>query len=247
MIEGKKIIVVMPALNAARTLARTLAELPRGPIDEVVLVDDASTDDTVAVARALGLAVVERERRGGYGANQKTCYREALARGADVVVMLHPDYQYSPALVPDLAALVASGQCDIAMGSRVMGGGALAGGMPRYKYLANRLLTAVDNIAFGLALTEYHSGLRAFSREVLSALPLGENSDGFLFDNQILAQAAWFGYRVAEIPCPTRYFADSSTISPANAVRYGLGVVGTAISFVLARLGLARPAIFTRK
>jgi glycosyltransferase involved in cell wall biosynthesis len=196
------------------------------------------------VARRLGLHVVVHPRNRGYGGNQKTCYREALARGADVVVMVHPDYQYSPRLIPAMASMIASRHFDCVLGSRILGTGALRGGMPLWKYLANRGLTLVENLLLGYKLAEYHTGYRAFSRRLLEALPLEENSDDFVFDNQMLAQALWFGFDIGELTCPTRYFAEASSISFRRSVRYGLGVLWTATAFRLARLGLARPRLF---
>ncbi|MEZ5330913.1 MAG: glycosyltransferase family 2 protein [Thermoanaerobaculia bacterium] len=238
MLLDRKLIVVLPAYNAALTLERTVEELPRDLVDEVLVVDDASRDSTVEVARRLGLEVLIHDSNRGYGANQKTCYRAALDRGADVVVMLHPDYQYSPRLVAAMASMVVSGHYDVVLGSRILGRGALAGGMPLYKYIANRVLTLVQNWLMGLKLSEYHTGYRAFSRRVLETLPLAENSDGFVFDNQILAEAAWEGFSIGEISCPTRYFAEASSIGLAASCRYGLGVLGTALSFRAARWGL---------
>lgn len=244
MLNGRKIVVVMPAYNAAKTLRRTYEELPGQVVDAIVLVDDASDDGTASLARQLGAIVIAHERNLGYGGNQKTCYRAALALGADVVVMIHPDYQYSPRLVTALAAMVAYGEYDVALGSRVLLGGARAGGMPLYKYLANRALTAFENLLLGVRLSEYHTGLRAYARAVLETLPLAENSDDFVFDNQVLAQAVYFGLRIGEISCPTRYFPEASSIGFARSVRYGLGVAATAVAFRLQRWGLAKFVIF---
>jgi len=244
VIGGRRIVVVLPAYNAGRTLERTVAAIPEGVADEVLVVDDASADDTVAVARRLGLPCLVHRRNLGYGGNQKTCYAAALERGADVVVMLHPDYQYDPRLVPALAWPIVAGVYDVVLGSRVLGRGALAGGMPLYKFVANRALTLFENLMLGMSLSEYHTGYRAFSREVLETLPLEENSDDFVFDNQILAQAVWFGYRIGEVSAPTRYAPESSSIGFARAARYGLGVVATAASFRAARWRLARPRLF---
>src|SRR6516225_10014632 len=207
MINGKRIAVVMPAYNAEKTLESTVAEVPQ-LVDIRILVDDHSRDNTVKVARRLGLHVFTHDRNYGYGRNQQTCYREALAAGADVVVMLHPDYQYTPRLVTAMAGMVASGVYDVVLGSRILGGGARKGGMPLYKYIANRLLTAFQNLFTGAKLSEYHTGFRAFTSEVLRAVPLGENSDGFVFDNEILAQCIYFGFRIGEISCPTKYFQE---------------------------------------
>ncbi len=244
MILGKKLAVVMPAYNAAKTLRRTWEELPHDYVDEVVLVDDASRDDTARVAQELGIrTIVHRENR-GYGGNQKTCYETALGLGADVVVMIHPDYQYSPRLVTAMASMVVSGHYDVVLGSRIIGGTARAGGMPAYKYAANRVLTLVENLALGVKLSEYHTGFRAFSRTVLETLPLRRNSDDFVFDNEMLVQAVVFGFRIGEISCPTRYFEDASSINFARSVRYGLGVLRTSGLFLLRRAGLMRPRLF---
>lgn len=245
MINGKRTIVVLPAYNAARTLARTLAEVPDGIVDEFLLVDDASSDDTAALARELGINCVVHPRNRGYGGNQKTCYAEALRRGADIVVMLHPDYQYSPKLLGAMGWLVASGEFDVVLASRILGTGALKGGMPRYKYVANRFLTAVENILLGVKLSEYHTGYRAFSREVLEKLPLEEGSDDFVFDNQMLAQVVAFGFRIGEISCPTRYFKEASSINFRRSVVYGLGVLRTAVAFRLHRIGVIHCPLFS--
>lgn len=243
MINGKKIVVVLPAYNAEKTLEATVRELPE-LVDETILVDDYSTDATVALGRRLNLSVHVHDRNKGYGGNQKTCYREALSRGADVVVMTHPDYQYSPLLVTAMASMVAYGVYDLSLGSRILGGGALRGGMPRYKYISNRGLTTFQNIVMGASLSEYHTGYRAFSRELLNALPLERNSDDFLFDNQMLAQAILYGARIGEISCPTRYFPEASSINLRRSTIYGLGVLKTALQFRLAKWGLDRNEIF---
>lgn len=237
-------MAVLPAYNAARTLEQTVNEIPPGVVDDLLLVDDASRDETVAVAERMNIPVVIHPRNRGYGGNQKTCYTEALKRGADVVVMLHPDYQYSPRLIGAMAHLVASDEFDVVLGSRILGTGALKGGMPRYKYVANRFLTAVENVLLGIKLSEYHTGYRAFSRQVLETLPLQENSDDFVFDNEMLAQAAFFGFRIGEISCPTRYFAEASSINFRRSVIYGLGVLATAAKFRLQRWGLLRCRLF---
>lgn len=244
MLDGKKITVVMPAYNAALTLERTLREINRDIVDDIILVDDASRDDTVTVARRLGLRTLVHDQNRGYGGNQKTCYTEALRTGADVVVMLHPDYQYTPKLLTAMASLVTIDQFDVVLGSRILSGGALKGGMPVYKYVANRTLTAVENLITGAKLSEYHTGYRAFSREVLTTLPLLENSDDFVFDAEMLAQCIYFGFRLGEVSCPTRYEPDSSSINFRRSVVYGMGVLGVTAQFRLARLGLLRPAIF---
>ena len=243
MINGKRIAVVLPAYNAAMTLEATVRELP-DIVDDRILVDDHSSDSTAEVARRLGLTVVVHPRNLGYGGNQKTCYRIALERGADVVVMLHPDYQYNPLLVTPIATMIAYGVYDLALGSRILGGGAMRSGMPRYKYVANRLLTAVQNALSGAKLSEYHTGFRAFSRPLLQALPLELNSDDFVFDNQMLAQAVLIGARIGEISCPTRYFAEASSINFRRSSVYGLGVLRTSVELALARAGIYRARIF---
>jgi glycosyltransferase involved in cell wall biosynthesis len=242
MIGNKKVVVVMPAYNAEATLERTVAEVSREVVDDIILVDDRSTDETAALARRLGLHTIVHDRNRGYGGNQKTCYAAALAKGADVVVMVHPDYQYTPKLIPALASCIVSGLYDVALGSRILGGRALAGGMPLYKYVSNRLLTAAENVLIDAKLSEYHTGYRAFSREVLQTLPLEENDDDFVFDNQMLVQAVAFGFRIAEITCPTKYFDEASSISFSRSVKYGLGVLKTAAELRLKRAGVLDPA-----
>jgi len=244
MLNNKKIIVILPAYNAARTLERTFSEIPMNIVDEVLLVDDASHDGTVDIARQLGIHTIVHEQNRGYGGNQKTCYRAALDNGADIVVMLHPDYQYTPFLITSLASMIAFGVYDVVLASRILGKGALKGGMPLYKYLANRILTFTENILLGQKLSEYHTGYRAFSRSVLEALPLNCNSDDFVFDNQMLAQVSWFGFTIGEVSCPARYIAESSSINFRRSVIYGVGVLKTALSYRLAKLGLIRPDIF---
>ena len=244
MLNGKKVVVVMPAYNAFRTLRQTYNEVPFEVVDEVLLVDDASSDETVALARELGLTTFLHERNLGYGKNQKTCYREALKRDADIVIMLHPDYQYSPRLLTSLAGMIASGHYDIALGSRILGVGALQGGMPRYKYISNRFLTAAQNLLLGYKLSEYHTGFRAFSRRVLKSLPLEADTDDFLFDNEVLAQAIYFKFNIGEISCPTKYFPEASSISFKRSVRYGLGVLWTSLKFRMQTMGMAKFRIF---
>jgi glycosyltransferase involved in cell wall biosynthesis len=244
MLNGKKVIVVMPAFNAARTLERTYRELPHDLVDEVLLVDDRSADNTIELSQALGVTHFLHEQNLGYGANQKTCYRQALARGADIVVMVHPDYQYSPKLVTPLVAMIAFGEYDVVIASRILGNGALAGGMPRYKYVANRFLTAFQNLLIGQKLSEYHTGYRAFTRQVLESLPLEDNTDDFLFDNEVLAQIVYFKFRIGEISCPTRYFEEASSINFARSLKYGLGVLVTSLKFRLQRMGLGSFRIF---
>ena len=247
MINGQRIVVVMPAYRAARTLEATFRDLPHEIIDKTLLVDDASHDDTVAVARRLGIDVHVHPHNRGYGGNQKTCYREALTAGADIVVMVHPDYQYEPRLVHAMAGMVASGVYDAVIGSRILGGGALAGGMPYWKYLANRLLTLVQNLLLGAKLSEYHTGYRAYSRTLLEQTRWAENSDDFVFDNQILAQCILGGFRVGEISVPTKYFEEASSINFARSVTYGLGVLQVSFSGLLFRLGVWRNPLMTRK
>jgi glycosyltransferase involved in cell wall biosynthesis len=244
MLNNKKIIVILPAYNAARTLAKTYSEIPMNIVDEVLLVDDASQDDTVPLAQRLGITTIVHEENRGYGGNQKTCYRAAIERGADIVVMLHPDYQYTPYLVTSLASMIAFGVYDVVLASRILGKGALKGGMPLYKYLANRMLTCVENMLLGQKLSEYHTGYRAFSRQVLEALPLDANSDDFVFDNQMLAQITWSGFSIGEVSCPARYIPEASSINFRRSVIYGLGVLRTALSYRLAKMGLIHPAIY---
>lgn len=243
VLNGKRIAVVMPAYNAEKTLRTTVAELPQ-IVDVRILVDDHSSDRTVEVARELGLLYFVHDRNYGYGRNQRTCYTEALAEGADVVIMLHPDYQYTPLLVTAMASMVAYGIYDVVLGSRIIGGQALRGGMPLYKYIANRLLTAFENWFLGIKVSEYHTGYRAFSREVLTKLPLLENSDDFVFDNQMLAQCAFFGFRIGEVSCPTKYFPEASSINFRRSVKYGLGVLATTMQFALQKWGLGKSKIF---
>ncbi len=244
--ERQRIIVVLPAYHAEQTLEATFQEIPHDLVDEVILVDDHSTDGTVELARSKGMYVVVHDRNLGYGANQKTCYRLALERGADIIVMLHPDYQYSPRLVAAMTAMIASGHFDVVLGSRILGEGALKGGMPLYKYIANRLLTLVENLLIGAKLSEFHTGYRAFSRRVLEELPLNENSDDFVFDNQMLCQAVYWGFPVGEISCPTRYFEEASSINLARSCVYGLGVLRTAILFRLSKAGLVKSRVFSK-
>jgi glycosyltransferase involved in cell wall biosynthesis len=240
MINGRRVGVVLPAYNAAATLARTLAELDREVIDEIVLVDDASTDQTVPVARELGLEPISHELNIGYGGNQKTCYRRVLELGADIIVMVHPDYQYSPLLVPAMASMIAYGEYDLVLGSRILAQNSVARGMPRYKYVANRFLTLVENVFLQQKLSEYHTGLRAFSSTLLAALPFERNSDDFVFDNQIIAQAISVGARIGEVSCPTRYETDSSSINLSRSIQYGLGVLRTCGQYQLHKHGLRR-------
>jgi glycosyltransferase involved in cell wall biosynthesis len=246
MINSKRIAIVLPAYNAEKTLAATVREIPE-VVDTTILVDDHSTDGTVELAHQLGLQVFVHDRNYGYGRNQQTCYREALGAGADVVIMLHPDYQYTPLLVTAMASMVAYGVYDVVLGSRIIGGTALRGGMPRYKYIFNRLLTAFENLFLGVKLSEYHTGYRCFSRQVLTELPLIENSDDFVFDNQMLAQCVHFNFRIGEVSCPTKYFEEASSINFRRSVTYGLGVLLTTIQFVLQKWGLGRFRIYSAK
>ena len=242
MYRAKKIVVVMPAYNAARTLAKTYQEvMDQGVVDRVILVDDCSRDDTAKIAEALpGVRVHVHEKNLGYGGNQKSCYRLALEEGADIVIMIHPDYQYTPQLIPAMVSMIGNGLYDCVLGSRILGGGSLKGGMPAWKYLSNRLLTAFSNILHGAKLSEYHTGYRAFSKELLQKLPLHVNSDDFVFDNQMLAQILWFGTFIAEVSCPTKYFREASSINFRRSVQYGFGCVGTALHYRLCKMGLAR-------
>ncbi|WP_181703263.1 glycosyltransferase family 2 protein [Chthonobacter albigriseus] len=237
MIDGKRVCVVLPAYNAEKTLEQTVREIPRDIVDDVILTDDCSKDGTVALAERLGIHTIRHEKNRGYGGNQKTCYAAALNRGADIVVMLHPDYQYSPRLVGAMAAMIASGHYDVMLGSRILGAGARKGGMPAYKYVANRFLTAFQNLMLGLKLSEYHTGYRAWSREVLETLPLERCSEDFVFDNQMLALAAAQSFRIGEISCPTRYFPEASSINFRRSCVYGLGVMSTSLAFLADRLG----------
>jgi glycosyltransferase involved in cell wall biosynthesis len=243
MINGKRIAVVMPAYNAEKTLEKTVQELS-DVVDIKILVDDSSRDNTAELSRKLGVQTYIHDANYGYGRNQQTCYREALMAGADIIVMVHPDYQYSPSLVPAMAGMIASGVYDMVLGSRILGAGALKGGMPYYKYVSNRVLTAFQNLFLGVKLSEYHTGFRAFSRELLEKLPLLENSDDFVFDNQMIAQAVMFGYRIGEISCPTKYFPEASSINFGRSVQYGFGVLATTVSFVAHKMGIIHAARF---
>ena len=245
MVRGRKVVVVMPAYNAEKTLEQTYREIPFDIVDEVILVDDCSRDGTSRLAEQLGIAtVITHDRNRGYGGNQKTCYRTALARGADIVVMLHPDYQYTPLLLEAMVFPIANGLFPVMIGSRILGKGALKGGMPLYKYISNRLLTLVQNILMDQKLAEYHSGYRAFGREILDRIPLANNSDDFVFDSEMLAQIAFAGFTIGEVTCPTKYFDDASSINFSRSVRYGFGCLRVALCFRLQKLGLARFRIF---
>jgi glycosyltransferase involved in cell wall biosynthesis len=244
MIGNKKIVVVMPAYNAAKTLVTTYREIPLDIVDEVLLVDDASTDDTKEVATRLNIHLIVHTKNKGYGGNQKTCYEAALAANADIIIMLHPDYQYTPKLIGAMAYLLNSGEFDIVLGSRILGGKALSGGMPYYKYFSNRILTFLQNILMGAKLSEYHTGYRAYTREVLETISWKKNSDDFIFDNQFLSQAIFDKFRIGEITCPTKYFKEASSINFSRSVKYGLGCLKTAILFRLHKLGLYKSTLF---
>jgi len=247
MILNQRLVVVMPAYNAAQTLEKTYREIPREYVDEVILVDDASQDETIALAKRLGLTAEAHEENKGYGGNQKTCYRLALEKGADIVVMLHPDYQYDPRLITAMASMVASGVYDFVLGSRILGNETLRGGMPFYKYISNRALTFIQNLLMGTKLSEFHTGYRAFHRRVLETLPLEANSNDFVFDNQMLAQATFFGFKIGEISCPTKYFPEASSINFWRSVTYGLGVIKTSLQFRGEKMGLSRHPIFQKR
>jgi glycosyltransferase involved in cell wall biosynthesis len=243
MLNSRKITVVLPAYNAIRTLRRTVSEIPRDIVDDIILTDDASYDGTADLARELGIHTICHQKNRGYGGNQKTCYTAALTRGADIVIMLHPDYQYTPKLIVAMSAMIAYGEFDVVLGSRILGKGALAGGMPLYKYISNRALTAVQNLLLDQKLSEYHTGYRAWSRAVLEVIPLRSCSDDFVFDNQMLVQCIDRRFRIGELSCPTKYFAEASSINLRRSVLYGLGVLATACQFGLKRLGLADPVV----
>ncbi|VAW53952.1 Glycosyl transferase, group 2 family [hydrothermal vent metagenome] len=244
MINNKKVTVVLPAYNAEQTLQSTFDDIPSDIVDDIILVDDSSTDQTVNLAKKLGIYTVTHKHNQGYGANQKTCYETALSRGADIIIMLHPDYQYTPVLITAMASMIAEGLFDTVLGSRILGVGALSGGMPKYKYMANRFLTLVQNFLVQHKLSEYHTGYRAWSRELLMHLPLRNNSDDFVFDNQMLAQTIFFKYNIGEVSCPTKYFPEASSINFQRSVTYGLGVLLTSFQFRLQRIGLRSYAIF---
>lgn len=244
MVYGKKVVVVLPAFNAERTLRKTYEELPSEVVDETILIDDASTDETVRIAKDIKIKTIIHESNQGYGANQKTCYNAALESGGDIIVMLHPDYQYPPKLVVPMAYMLGSGEYDMVIGSRILGGKSLKGGMPVYKYVSNRVLTFIQNLATGAKLSEYHTGYRAYTREVLETIPFLENSDDFIFDNEMLSQILYKGFNVGEISCPTRYFAEASSINFARSVKYGLGCVWVSIQYRLSKWGLINFRLF---
>ena len=246
MIDGKKIIVIMPAYNAEKTLMKTYNEIPKDVVDGIILTDDASTDKTIEIAKRLNLRLLIHDKNKGYGANQKTCYKVALEANADIIIMLHPDYQYSPKLIPAIAHLLITGDYDVVLASRILGKGALKGGMPLYKYISNRILTFIENILLNQKLSEYHTGYRAYSKEVLENIPFMKNSDDFVFDNEILAQITFFGYRIAEVSCPTKYFSEASSINLRRSIKYGLGVLATSFKFLLHKWGIKKFPIFIR-
>jgi len=248
MFRDKRVIVVMPAYNAAQTLRQTHEEvMAQGIVDLVILVDDASRDETTAIAQTLpNTAVYRHELNRGYGRNQKTCYKMALEEGGDIIIMVHPDYQYTPKLIPAMASLISNELYSCVLGSRILGGQAVKQGMPLWRYIANRFLTLFSNVVMGAKLSEFHTGYRAFSADLLRQLPLEQNSDDFVFDNQVLAQVLWFGHTIAEVTCPTRYFDDASSIDFQRSVKYGLGCVRTALTFRLARMRLIRSRLFPR-
>ena len=249
MYHDKKVAVVMPAYNAARTLRQTYEEIrQQGLVDTMILVDDRSRDETVAVAKSLeGIQVHEHEVNRGYGGNQKTCYRLALEAGADIIIMIHPDYQYTPKLIPAMVSIIGNGLHPCVLGSRILGGYALKGGMPVWKYISNRLLTFAENLLVGAKLSEYHTGYRAFSREILEKLALDNNSDDFVFDNQMLAQILWHGFTIAEVSCPTKYFAEASSINLRRSIKYGLGCLATGLKYRLGKLGVCSSRLFPKQ
>ncbi len=245
MVRNKKVVVVMPAYNAEKTLRDTYAEVPMDIVDEVILVDDASKDETSRVAKELGIRTILHTQNRGYGGNQKTCYEAALKSGADIIIMLHPDYQYTPKLISPMAYMLESGLYDVVLGSRILGGQALAGGMPLYKYISNRFLTLVQNLLMGAKISEYHTGYRAFTRKVLESIPMEKNSDDFVFDNQMLSQIHFLGFKIAEVTCPAKYFAEASSINFIRSSIYGFGCLWTALQFRLTKMGLIRFPLFS--
>jgi glycosyltransferase involved in cell wall biosynthesis len=247
MVRNKKVVVVMPAYNAEKTLKATYNEIPLDIVDNVLLVDDASSDGTAQISRELGIETIVHQKNLGYGGNQKTCYTRALELGADIVVMLHPDYQYTPKLIPAMTYLLGSNEYDVVLGSRILGGKSLEGGMPYYKYLGNRMLTLSQNILMGAKLSEYHTGYRVFSRKVLESIPWQNNSNDFVFDNQMLSQILFYNFRVAEITCPAKYFAEASSINFRRSVKYGIGCLLTGLQFRLARMNVMASKIFPPK
>jgi glycosyltransferase involved in cell wall biosynthesis len=246
MINGKKVIVVLPAYNAERTLMQTYEEIPKDIVDDMILVDDGSLDNTVEISKKLGIQTIIHPSNKGYGANQKTCYQEALKKNPGMIIMLHPDYQYSPKLILAMASMISSGLYDVVLASRILGRGALRGGMPLYKYISNRVLTMIENYMLGYKLTEYHTGYRAYSSEVLKNIPFMKNSDDFVFDNEILAQIIYFKYRIAEISCPTKYFPEASSINFSRSVKYGFGVLATGLKFLIHKMKIKKISIFVK-
>jgi len=247
MLAGKKVVVVMPAYNAEKTLRATYAEIPFDIVDDVIVVDDASSDNTLHVAQSIGIKhIIRHQKNLGYGGNQKTCYQKALELEADIIIMLHPDYQYTPKLIPSMAYILAQGLYDVVLGSRILGKGALKGGMPKYKYFFNRLLTLFQNFVIAQKLSEYHTGYRAFNRNVLQTINFQANSNDFVFDNQMLAQIFYAGFSIAEISCPTKYFEDASSINFVRSVKYGLGVIKTSLQYRLQKWGWVHYAIFEK-
>ena len=246
MINGKRVIVVLPAYNAEKTLMATYEDIPKDIVDDMILVDDGSRDNTAEISKKLGIQTIIHPSNKGYGANQKTCYREALKKNPDMIIMLHPDYQYSPKLIPAMASMISSGLYDVVLASRILGRGALRGGMPFYKYISNRVLTMIENYMLGYKLTEYHTGYRAYSSEVLENIPFMKNSDDFVFDNEILAQIIYFKYRIAEISCPTRYFPEASSINFSRSVKYGFGVLATGLKFLIHKMKIKKVSIFVK-
>ena len=246
MINGKRVMVVLPAYNAEKTLMATYEDIPKDIVDDVILVDDGSRDNTAEISKKLGIKTIIHPSNKGYGANQKTCYREALKKNPDMIIMLHPDYQYSPKLIPAMASMISSGLYDVVLASRILGRGALRGGMPFYKYISNRVLTMIENYMLGYKLTEYHTGYRAYSSEVLENIPFMKNSDDFVFDNEILAQIIYFKYRIAEISCPTKYFPEASSINFSRSVKYGFGVLATGLKFLIHKMKIKKVSIFVK-
>ena len=244
MINDKKVVVIMPAYNAEKTLEKTFSEIYKGIVDSIILVDDNSLDNTKEIAKKLGITTIVHKNNLGYGANQKSCYIAALRENADIVVMLHPDYQYTPKLIPAMASMIAFGEYDVVIASRMLMDSALSGGMPLYKYVSNKFLTMFQNLFSGKSLSEYHSGFRAFSADVLKTLPLGECDDDFIFDNQMLSLAFYYGFKMGEISCPTKYFPDASSINLRRSIKYGFGVLGVSIEYFLANLGVYKSKIF---
>lgn len=248
MIQGKKLVVVLPAYNAEQTLQSTFAEIPLDIVDEVVLVDDASSDNTAELAKKLGIShIIRHEKNRGYGGNQKTCYKKALDLNADIIIMLHPDYQYTPQLISPMASMIASGQYDMVLGSRILGKGALKGGMPLYKYIANRVLTFVQNVLISEKLSEYHTGYRAYSRTILETVDFENNSEDFVFDNEFISQTVFAKFRIGEISCPTKYFKEASSINFSRSVKYGLGVLRVSLQHFFARVGIFKSKIYKKK